>query len=67
LLIKPLIVYTVRPFPFSLPGHGSLNLVADVGVVPEPGTMLLVGSGIAALIGARRRGGSARRGREIRQ
>jgi hypothetical protein len=60
-------VYTVRPFPFSLPGHGSLNLVADVGVVPEPGTMLLVGSGIAALIGARRRGGSARRGREIRQ
>jgi hypothetical protein len=48
-------VYTVRPFPFSLPGHGSLNLVADVGVVPEPGTMLLVGSGIAGLIGARRR------------
>ena len=48
-------VYTVRPFPFSLPGQGSMNLVADVGVVPEPGTMLLVGSGIAGLIGARRR------------
>jgi hypothetical protein len=26
-------VYTVRPFPFSLPGHGSHNLVADVGVL----------------------------------
>ena len=48
-------VYTLRPFPFSLPGHGSLDLVANVGVVPEPGTMLLVGSGIAGLIGARRR------------
>lgn len=49
------IVYTVRPFPFSIPGSGTLDLAADVGVVPEPGTMLLVGSGIAGLIGARRR------------
>jgi PEP-CTERM motif-containing protein len=48
-------VYTVRPFPFSLPGSGSLDLAADVGVVPEPGTILLVGSGIAGVIGARRR------------
>jgi hypothetical protein len=54
-------VYTVRPFPFSLPGNGSLDLAADVGVVPEPGTILLVGSGIAGLIGARRRRRSARR------
>jgi hypothetical protein len=54
-------VYTVRPFPFGIPANGSLDLAANVGVVPEPGTMLLVGSGIAALIGARRRRGSARR------
>jgi len=60
-------VYTVRPFPFRIPATGSLNLGADVGVVPEPGTMLLVGSGIAALVGARRRRGSAARVREIRQ
>lgn len=54
-------VYTVRPFPFRIPANGSLDLAADVGVVPEPGTILLVGSGIAGLIGARRRRGSARR------
>ena len=54
-------VYTVRPFPFKIPASGSHDLVANVGVVPEPGTLLLVGSGIAGLIGARRRRGSARR------
>ena len=54
-------VYTVRPFPFRIPSNGSLDLGANVGVVPEPGTMLLVGSGIAGLIGARRRRGSAKR------
>lgn len=53
-------VYTVRPFPFRIPANGSLDLAANVGVVPEPGTMLLVGSGIVGLLGARRRRRSAR-------
>jgi PEP-CTERM motif len=48
-------VFSSRPFPFSLPGHGTRALVADVGAVPEPGTLLLVGSGLAGAALARRR------------
>lgn len=54
-------VYTTRPFPFKLPSNGSLDLFAKVAVVPEPGTIVLVGSGIAGLIGARRRRCGAKR------
>ncbi len=48
-------VFTTRPFPFSLPGHGTRDFVADVGAVPEPGTLLLVGSGLVGAALARRR------------
>jgi PEP-CTERM motif len=48
-------VFTTRPFPFSLPGHGTRDFVADVGAVPEPGTLILVGSGLAGAALARRR------------
>ena len=54
-------VYTVRPIPSTLPSNGSIDLFAKVAVVPEPGTIVLVGSGIADLIGARRRRSGAER------
>lgn len=48
------IVYSLQPFPFSLDIAGVTPLMAEVGVIPEPGTLLLVGSGLA-LAAARRR------------
>jgi len=45
------IVYDLNPFPFGSQG----TLTADVGVVPEPASMLLVGTGLAGALAARRR------------
>jgi hypothetical protein len=49
------IVYTFTPYPFSLPSNGSLALSADVGAIPEPGTMVLLGLSLAGAAYARRR------------
>jgi hypothetical protein len=51
------IIYTLSPFPFSIAGSGLTDLSADAGVVPEPATMALVGTGLAigAWAGRRRR------------
>lgn len=47
-------VFTLRPFPIeATPGIRPIE--ADVGIVPEPGTMLLVGSGVAGVLAAARR------------
>jgi hypothetical protein len=53
------IAYTFNPFPFSL-SPGLTDISADVGAVPEPATMMLVGSGVAAVLLRRRRRGAAR-------
>ena len=47
------IVYTFR-LPLEL-GQGRTAVTADVGALPEPATMLLVGTGLAGAALARRR------------
>lgn len=47
-------VYTYRPFPFSL-SPGTVSLTADAGAVPEPATMVLLGTGLIAAASAAKR------------
>jgi hypothetical protein len=49
------IYYTFRVFPLELPLNGSRTLVADAGAVPEPASMVLVGSGLIGAILRRRK------------
>lgn len=49
------LIYTFSPFPFSIPSNGSVNLGANVGAVPEPTSLLLLGTGLAYGAYARRK------------
>ena len=49
------IIYSFRVFPLTLPLNGSQDLVADVGAVPEPATLLLVGGGFVGVMLRRRK------------
>jgi len=49
------LVYTLKPFPFSISGRSVTDLQADAGAVPEPASLLLVGSGLGLAAMARRR------------
>ena len=41
------LVYTLDPFPFAIRGLGTTDLQASAGAIPEPGSLLLVGSALA--------------------
>ena len=49
-----MLVYTFRPFPFSI-SPGTVSLTADAGAVPEPATMVLLGTGLIAAASAAKR------------
>ena len=48
-------VYDMNPFPFTIASNAVTPVTADVGVVPEPATMILFGTGLAGAVLVRRR------------
>jgi len=49
------IVFSIAPFPFSIPNQGMTPFTADAGLVPEPTTLMLAATGLIGAVRARRR------------
>jgi PEP-CTERM motif-containing protein len=49
------IIYSLRADEFTLPTNGSKDLVADTGVVPEPTSLVLAGTGLVGALYRRRK------------
>lgn len=41
-------IYTIDPHPFTIHPNARTTMFAEVGAVPEPATLILVGTGLAA-------------------
>jgi hypothetical protein len=51
----PSIIYTFRPSAFLLNPNGLTTITADAGAVPEPASLILIGTGLAGIVCSRRR------------
>jgi hypothetical protein len=51
----PSIIFTFRPSAFQLQANGTTTLIADVGAVPEPASVILLATGLGGMLVRRRR------------
>ena len=49
------IIYTFRPSAFRLNPNGLTTITADAGAVPEPASLILLGTGLTGMVCSRRR------------